>query len=130
MDVDIKKVDKSQVKAFLMFDLLILPLLVKIGFIVGAVLILLSGISMPFQMGMGFGGFSITRFVIGIVAGVIMIAVGLVWLRITCESMIIVFKIHEALVPKKPEEPKAAAPEPAAAKPAEPPKADAPSATS
>jgi len=137
MDMDLKKVDQGKVKAFFMFDILVLPWLVKIGFIVGVVGILLSGVSLPFRMAAGYSKFDFSAFVVGCVIAAVTIPLGLVGLRIVCESSLILFKIHEALVPKKPfdpaqgkpEEPKAAGPEVAAGKSPEPPKPDAPSAT-
>ena len=141
MDVDFKQVDKGKVKAFFNFDVMMLPVLVKVIFAVGLILLVLASIVQPFVTAFGIstafeGGrireslsFNFGRFLWGVVLSAIMLVVGTLWLRIVCESMIILFKIHEALVPKKPEEPKAAAAEPAAAKPAEPPKPEAPSAT-
>ena len=123
MDVDLKKVDQGKIKAFFSFELLILPMLVKIGFVLGIIGIVLSGITLPFRLAMFMGRFDFGAFVIGCVTSAIMIPLLLVGLRLVCESMIVLFKIHDALVPKKPEP---AGPEIAAAKPAESPKPDAP----
>lgn len=103
MDVDMKQVDKGKVKAFFNFDLLVLPTLVKFGFALGVVVMFLVGLGVPFMMaGVAVGSFNFLGFLVGIVAAVIYVGLGLVWLRIACESMIVLFKIHDVLVPKKP----------------------------
>ena len=142
MDMDLKKVDQGKIKAFFMFDLLVLPWLVKVLFILGVIGILLSGVAMPFKAAAGLGSydfatghaksdFSCGTFAIAALFSVIFTVIGIVWWRVVCESMIILFKIHDVLVPRKPldstqgkpEEPKAAAAEAAAAKPDAPPPA-------
>jgi hypothetical protein len=124
MEVDLKQVDKSQVKAFFMFDLLLLPTLVRLGFFSAAAFILLLAIMTPFQMaGVGHGFFYVTGFLYGLGVSVFLITVGLPWLRIVSEASLMLFEIHGAQVPKRPV--RVVAPPPAAA-PAEAPKPAAP----
>src|SRR5262245_52547068 len=81
MDVDIKHVDKSQLKSFLSFDLLVLPKLVKLGFITAAAFMVLMAVLAPFYMAGAFMGFfSFGGFLHGLVTAVFLVAVGLPWL--------------------------------------------------
>lgn len=114
MDVDLKQVDKGKVRSFFNFDTMLLPTLVKAIFVVGLCLLVLAALIQPFVSAFGVstvfeGGhlkeslsFNFGRFLWGVVVSAIMLVLGTLWLRIVCESMIILFKIHEALVPKKP----------------------------
>jgi hypothetical protein len=134
MDMDIKKVDRNQLKAFLRFDLMLLPVLIRVLYVLGSIVIILGGLAYPFWHASGMKvtmdgirtSFDFGAFAIGILISAVMTVLWLVSLRIICESSLILFKIHEALVPKKPEEPKTPGPELAAAKPPEAPKADTP----
>jgi hypothetical protein len=137
MDVNLKElksVDRNRVKAFFTFDLMVLPWLVKVMFILGLIGIFIGGAVLPFRVATGVGWgpqglhseFNCGTFAIASVLSVLFMVIGMVWWRVVCESMIILFKIHEALVPRKPEEPKTPGPDLALAKPPEPPKADAP----
>ncbi len=116
MDMDLKQVDKGKIRSFFNFDLLFLPTLVKVIFAVGLCLLVLASVVQPFVSAFGVstvfeGGhlkdslsFNFGKFLWGLVVSAIMLVLGTLWLRIVCESMIILFKIHEALVPKKPAE--------------------------
>jgi len=141
MDVNLKElksVDRNRVRAFFNFDTMLLPVLVKVIFAVGLILLVLACLIQPFVHAFGVTtvfehgdlregvSFHFGRFLWGIVISVVMLVLGTLWLRIFCESMIILFKIHEALVGRKPGEAMTPGPELAAAKPPEPPKADAP----
>lgn len=140
MDMDLKQVDKGKVRSFFNFDTMLLPTLVKAIFVVGLCLLVLAALIQPFWNAFGVstvfeGGhlkdslnFNFGKFLWGLVVSVIMLILGTLWLRIVCESMIILFKIHEALVPKKPVEVVVPAPSPEKAPAPPPPPPPAPSA--
>ena len=121
MDVDLKQVDKGKVKSFLMFDLLLLPVLARAYYVLGSVAILLGGLAYPFihATGMRFSiegiktGFDFGAFVVGILISAVMTPLWLLGLRIASEAAVLLFEIHGALVPKRPV--RASAPPPAAA---------------
>jgi hypothetical protein len=131
---ELKSVDRNRVKAFFCFDLMVLPWLVKVMFVLGLIGIFVAGALLPFKAatGIGFGPeglhseFHCGTFAIFTVVSVLFMVIGMVWWRVVCESMIILFKIHEVLAPKRPEAPKPAGPELAAGKAPEPPPAGAP----
>ena len=114
MDVDLKaelkKVDKNQVKSFLMFDHLMLPTLVKLLYALGSVIILLAGLAYPFWHAQSFSmtekgfhtGFDVGRFLVGILISVVMTTLWLLALRILSEAMVCLYEIHGQLVPKRP----------------------------
>jgi uncharacterized membrane protein YciS (DUF1049 family) len=109
MDVDLKKVDRNRMVAFFKFDLLILPSLIKIVFILGLVGLFLMCLWMPFRMASGFSfgpngmrsEFNCGMFAVGLIVSTIFFILGVVWWRVVCESMIILFKIHEVLAGRK-----------------------------
>jgi hypothetical protein len=129
MDMDLKKVDRNRMVAFFKFDLLILPTLVKIVFILGLVGLFLMCLWMPFRMASGFSfgpdgmrsEFSCGTFAVGLVFSAIFFVLGVVWWRVACESMIILFKIHEVLAGRKEGAPPAPPAPPAAGTPPPPP---------
>jgi hypothetical protein len=144
--MDLPKVDQNRVKAFFKFDLMVLPTLIKIMFVLGLLGIFLGGVAWPFMAASGLrvdfrpdagpimkSDFSCGTFAVCAVISVITTLLAMIWWRAVCESMIILFKIHEELsggrAPKAADVPaggwggKPAEAPPAADKPAEPPKA-------
>ncbi|HXG63252.1 MAG TPA: DUF4282 domain-containing protein [Planctomycetota bacterium] len=126
MDMDLKKVDRNRMVAFFKFDLLILPTLVKIVFILGVVGLFLMCLWLPFRMASGFSfgpdgirsEFNCGTFAVGLIVSGIFFVLGMLWWRVVCESMIILFKIHEVLAGRKEGAPPAS---PAAGTPPSPP---------
>jgi len=127
MDMDLKQVDKGKIRSFFNFDTMLLPTLVKVIFAVGLCLLVIASVVQPFVSAFGIStafeegrlrdsvSFNFGRFLWGLVVSAIMLVLGTLWLRIVCESMIILFKIHEALVPKRPVDPALGKPAEAAA---------------
>lgn len=127
MDMDIQKVDRSRVKAFFAFDIMVLPFLVKVMFILGLIGIVLTAAAIPFKMATGFGlgpreefrsEFSCGTFALASLFSGVFMLLAIVWWRVMCESMIILFKIREDLSALR-----GPVPAPAAAPPAPPPAA-------
>lgn len=120
MDMDLKKVDRNRMVAFFKFDLLILPSLVKIVFLLGLIGLFLMAVWMPFRMASGFSfgldgmrsEFNCGMFAVGLIVSAIFFVLGAVWWRVVCESMIILFKIHEVLAGRREAAPRAGAPPP------------------
>lgn len=116
MDMDLKKVDRNRMVAFFKFDLLILPSLVKIVFLLGLIGLFLMAVWMPFRMASGFSfdshgvksEFNCGMFAVGLIVSAIFFVLGAVWWRVVCESMIILFKIHEVLAGRREAAPPAA----------------------
>src|SRR5207245_2724047 len=102
MEMDIKKVDKGQAKAFLRFDLMLLPLLVRVFYLLGSIVIVLGGLAYPFIHATamrysreGFNtGFDFGAFVVGVLISTVMTVLWLLALRIGCELAVVLFKIH------------------------------------
>lgn len=69
-------------QSFFKFDRMITPRIIEIIFIIGLVLTVIAGLAVMSE---------------SIVAGVLIILVGPLMIRINCELIIVVFKIHEAL---------------------------------
>ena len=83
----IKTPDQDQLKRFLNFETMITPAIMKVLYIIGSVIIILSALWAIFAIG-GAGGFFS-----GLIGGII----GLVVFRIVCEQMILFFSIHHEL---------------------------------
>lgn len=69
-------------QSFFKFDRMITPRIIEIIFIIGLVLTVLAGLAVMSE---------------SILAGVLIILIGPLMIRINCELIIVVFKIHEAL---------------------------------
>ena len=107
-----------KLKEFFTFDLMVLPFLIKVFFVLGILMILAGAVWFPFSFAqttviktVGFGThveseFSFGRFVVGGILSFVIMVLSLVWWRILCETMIILFKIHEDLVVLRPKETK------------------------
>ncbi len=77
---------------FLNFDKMITPAIIKIIFIIGIALTTIIGLSMVIRgAGAYFGGGLLVIF------GLLTIILGPIFVRINCELMIVLFKIHESL---------------------------------
>lgn len=74
-------------RTFLFFDAMITPRLITIIYWILLALVVLGGLGAMIAAG-GFGGF---------ISGVVGIIVGLLFVRIWCELLIVIFKINEAL---------------------------------
>ena len=72
---------------FLFFDNMITPRLITIIYWILLAVVVIGGVGSMFATG-GFGGF---------LAGLIGIVVGVLFVRIWCELLIVIFKINEAL---------------------------------
>ncbi|MBP1971360.1 hypothetical protein J2Z83_003499 [Virgibacillus natechei] len=70
---------------FISFNKMLTPTLIKIVFWLGVAISVLPGLLMMFD-----GGFSV-------IIGLILIAFGPLMVRIYCELLIVIFKIHESL---------------------------------
>ncbi|MCL2580414.1 MAG: DUF4282 domain-containing protein [Oscillospiraceae bacterium] len=70
--------------SFLSFDVMITPMIMKIIYIIGSVVIVLAALVAMFTGG-----------VAGVFAGLIGGALGLVYFRVICEVMILFFKMHK-----------------------------------
>lgn len=78
---------------FTNFDQMITPSIIKIVFWIGTVFSVLMGLFMVVSgLGAVYGGGS------QVFAGIMIIIIGPLSIRIYCELIIIIFKIHEALV--------------------------------
>ncbi len=107
-----------KVKEFFAFDLMVLPFLIKVFFVLGILLILAAAVWFPFSYAQSqdirmsqFGArveseFSFGRFIVGGIISFFIMILSLVWWRILCETMIVLFKIHEDLVVLRPKETK------------------------
>ncbi|MFN3485340.1 MAG: DUF4282 domain-containing protein [Planctomycetota bacterium] len=121
MDIDLKKVDRNRMVEFFKFDLLILPSLVKIVFVLGLIGLFLMALWIPFRMASGFSfgpegmrsEFNCGTFAVGLIFSLVFFVLGVVWWRVVCESMIILFKIHEVLASRREAAPPAAGASPA-----------------
>lgn len=128
MDVNIQNVDKGKVKSFVLFDLLLTPLLARALFVLGSIVILLGGAAYPFlharvaHLSMeGYrSGFDVGAFLVGILISAVFTPLFLLALRIFCEAAVSLFRLQEVLPPRKPAE----APPPP--KPSEPAKTETP----
>ena len=69
-------------KSFLDFEIMMTPIIMKVFYIVGSILIILGSLAAPMRNDLG------------LVAG----AIGLVFFRVLCEQLILFYKIHNALV--------------------------------
>lgn len=86
-------------KKFISFENMITPTIIKILFWVGigvsgisAIITFFTGIAMMFdRYSSGFGGFII------MLSSIIVFALGILFSRIYCELLIVIFKIHESL---------------------------------
>lgn len=77
---------------FFSFDKMITPVIIKIIFIIGLIITTLIGLSMVFSgLRAHYGGG------VQVFFGLIILIFGPVFVRVNCELMIVVFKIHEAL---------------------------------
>lgn len=88
------------IKQLISFDKMITPTIIKVLFWVGvgisglfAIITIFTGLAQMFSgYGEGFIGF------ITMIVGVVIFGVGILASRIYCELLIVVFKMHEALV--------------------------------
>ena len=78
-------------KGFFSFQKMISATLIKIMYVIGLVLLTLSGIVLIIQ---GFSG----DFLINLGEGLGVIIIGNLFWRMLCEGLIVIFSIHEAMV--------------------------------
>lgn len=79
-------------RSFLFFDKMITPSLITFFFWFLLFVDFLSGLGVMFSMG-GYNGITFMSFV----AGLISMAIGVVFSRVFCEILIVVFKMNDAL---------------------------------
>lgn len=91
---DIKEIqDKGFVKTFLSFDKMITPAIIKIIFYIGLVISVLGSIGMIiYGMNAYYGGG------VQVLIGILSLIFSPIIVRVYCELLIIIFKIHESLV--------------------------------
>lgn len=80
-------------KELLSFDAMVAPKLITVLYYLGLVVVLLSGVGVIFAP-TAFGG-SVTLW--SFVQGILTIAFGILFVRVTCEAWIVFFKMNEAL---------------------------------
>ncbi|GAU75681.1 DUF4282 domain-containing protein [Fusibacter sp. 3D3] len=91
---DVKKELQKEglVKTFLSFDKMITPTLIKIIFYIGILLSTLTGLSMILSgMRSHFGGG------IQVLLGLLTLVISPIVVRVYCELLIVIFKIHDSL---------------------------------
>ncbi len=91
---DVKKELQKEgiVKTFLSFDKMITPTLIKIIFYIGIIMSTLTGLSMIFSgMRAHFGGG------IQVFLGLLTLVISPIVVRVYCELLIVIFKIHDSL---------------------------------
>jgi len=89
------QLDARIAQKFLNFNEMITPVLVKIIYWLGVVLVILCGVNMCST------GKALSKFGGGgslVIAGLAMIILGPILVRVCCESMIVLFEIHKNLV--------------------------------
>ncbi|GAB2497546.1 hypothetical protein GCM10008929_18120 [Alkalibacterium psychrotolerans] len=69
-------------QSYFKFDRMITPRIIEIIFVIGLVVTVLAGLAVMSQ---------------SVLAGILIILIGPLMIRINCELIIVVFKIHEAL---------------------------------
>lgn len=89
-------------KAFLSFERMITPILIKILFWIGLVISAISGVGVfLILVTAGFSGDNfvgvVAGFLLGLIAGVLIFGLGTLVTRIYAEMLIIAFRIHESL---------------------------------
>lgn len=90
------------IKAFLSFERMITPILIKILFWIGLVISAISGVGVFLLLfmagfsGDNFGGV-VAGFFLGLIAGIIIVGLGTLVARIYAEMLILAFRIHESL---------------------------------
>lgn len=76
-----KQTDVSA-KSFFKFDRMITPRIIEIIFIIGLVFTVIAGLAVMSE---------------SFIAGILVLLIGPLMIRINCELIIVIFKIHEAL---------------------------------
>lgn len=71
---------------FTKFDKMITPTIIKFLFWIGVILTLIAGVAMLFQGG------------VSSLLGILTIVIGPLFIRLYCELLIVIFKIHENIV--------------------------------
>ncbi|MBI2931514.1 MAG: DUF4282 domain-containing protein [Planctomycetes bacterium] len=87
----------NKAKAFFTFDLMVLPWLIKIFFVLGLVVLLLVALAYPFLMAFAGGQFQFGGCLVGILASLLTLVFGSIAWRLYCEVLIVLFKIHEGI---------------------------------
>lgn len=77
---------------FFKFDKMITPVIIKIIFIIGIVITTLSGLGLIISgIGSNYGGG------MQVLTGLVTLVIGPIGVRVYCEIIIVLFKIHESL---------------------------------
>ena len=80
-------------KSFLSFDKMITPVIIKVLFYIGVIISILIGISLILNgVNAYFGGGAL------VFLGLLTIILGPIMVKVYCEILIVIFKIHESLV--------------------------------
>ncbi len=81
------------VKTFLSFDKMITPTLIKVIFYIGIIVSFLSGIGMIISGTKAYFGGGVQ-----VIMGILVCLISPVIVRVYCELLMVIFKIHESLV--------------------------------
>jgi hypothetical protein len=78
-------------KEFLSFDTMLTPKLITIFYYLGLLGVLSSGLATITAIS------SLSNMLFGLIAGVLVIAIGFLFVRVGCEAWIVLFKMNDAL---------------------------------